>query len=117
MFYPNSEDKGDDQLHNCCEADLRLCFRNKRKSTRRERLLMYHFCVQSRFAYSKKVLNSHKAKSPGEISPGPKVIKHFSSSAQLSMKFQLLINDEIVKLGAQFRFKTQKLVVYPAHKC
>ena len=51
------------------------------------------------------------------VGPGPEVIKHFSSSAQLSMKFQLLINDEIIKIGAQFRFKTQKLVIYPAHKC
>ena len=32
------------------------------------------------------------------LAPGPEVIKLFSSSAQLSMKFQLLINAEIVKL-------------------
>ena len=49
--------------------------------------------------------------------PGPEVIKLFSSSAQLSMKFQLLINAEIVKIIGKFRFKTQKLVIYPAHKC
>ena len=47
----------------------------------------------------------------------PEVIKLFSSSAQLSMKFQLLINVEIVKIGGKFRIKTQKLVIYPAHKC
>ena len=41
----------------------------------------------------------------------------FSSSAQLSMKFQLLINAEIVKISGKFRFKPQKLVIYPAHKC
>ena len=51
------------------------------------------------------------------IAPGPEVIKLFSSSAQLSMKFQLLINAEIVKNCETFRFKTQKLVIYPAHKC
>ena len=31
--------------------------------------------------------------------PGPEIIKLFSSSAQLSMKFQLLINVEIVKIS------------------
>ena len=44
--------------------------------------------------------------------------KTFLSSAQLSMKFQLLINVEIVKKCGKLRFKTQKLVdvIYPAHK-
>ena len=51
------------------------------------------------------------------LQPGPEVIKLFSSSAQLSMKFQLLINVEIVKINEKFRFKTQKLIIYPAHKC
>ena len=50
-------------------------------------------------------------------SPGHKVIKLFSVSAQLSMKFQLLINVEIIKISGKFRFKTQKLVIYPANKC
>ena len=54
---------------------------------------------------------------PNHTIPGPEVIKLFSSSAQLSMKFQLLINVEIVKISGKFRFKTQKLVIYPAHKC
>ena len=27
MYYPSSENKGDDQLRRYCEADLRLCFR------------------------------------------------------------------------------------------
>ena len=27
LYYPNSENKGTDQLHSYCEADLRLCFR------------------------------------------------------------------------------------------
>ena len=49
--------------------------------------------------------------------PGPEVIKLFSISAQLSMKFQLLINVEIIKISGKFRFKTQKLVIYPANKC
>ena len=42
--------------------------------------------------------------------PGPKVIKLLSRSAQLSMKFQLLINVEIVKINGKFRFNTQQLV-------
>ena len=50
-----------------------------------------------------------------QMRPGPEVIKLFSSSAQLSMKFQLLINAEIVKNCGNFRFKTQKLVIYPAY--
>ena len=48
---------------------------------------------------------------------GLEVIKLFLSSAQLSMKFQLLINAEIVKISGKFKFKTQKLVIYPSHKC
>ena len=51
------------------------------------------------------------------LESGPEVIKLFSSSAQLSMKFQLLINVEIIKISGKFRFITQKLVIYPAHKC
>ena len=51
------------------------------------------------------------------VPPGPEVIKRFSSSAQLSMKFQLLMDVEIVKISEKFRFKTQYLVIYPAHKC
>ena len=51
------------------------------------------------------------------IHPGFEVIKLISSSAQLSMKFQLLINVEIIKISGKFRFKTKKLVIYPAHKC
>ena len=27
LYYPSSENKGDDQLRSDCEADLRLCFR------------------------------------------------------------------------------------------
>ena len=52
----------------------------------------------------------------GSKTPGPEVIELFSSSAQLSMKFELLINVEIVKISGKFRFKTKKLVIYPAHK-
>ena len=50
------------------------------------------------------------------LQPGPKVIELFSSSAELSMNFQLLINVEIVKISGKFRFKTQNLIIYPAHK-
>ena len=48
---------------------------------------------------------------------GLKVLKLFSRSAHLSMKFQLLINVEIVKNCGKIRFKTQKQVNYPARKC
>ena len=49
--------------------------------------------------------------------PGLEVIKLFSSSAQLSMKCQLLTDVEIVKITGKFRLKTKTLVIYPAHKC
>ena len=52
-----------------------------------------------------------------EDQSGLEVIKLFSISAQLSMKFQLLIDVEKVKIDEKYRFKTQKLVIYPAHKC
>ena len=51
---------------------------------------------------------------------GPEVIKLFASPAQLSMKFLLLIDIEVVKISGKFRFKTLKLiklVIYTAHKC
>ena len=51
------------------------------------------------------------------IPAGPKVIKRFSSSAQLSIKCQLLINAEIVKISGKFIFKPKKWVIYPSHKC
>ena len=28
LYYPSSKNKGADQLHSYCEADLRLCFRS-----------------------------------------------------------------------------------------
>ena len=52
-----------------------------------------------------------------KIMSGPEVIKLFSSSAQLSIKFQQLINAEIVEISETFRLSTQQLVIYPAHKC
>ena len=50
------------------------------------------------------------------VTPGPNVIKRFSRSAQLSMKFHLLINVKIIKISGKFRFKTKKLAIYPANK-
>ena len=41
--------------------------------------------------------------------PGLEVKKCFSSSAQLSMKFQLLINVEIVKIKGKYKFKTKRI--------
>ena len=45
------------------------------------------------------------------------VIKLFSCSTQLSMKFKLLINFEIAKINEIFKLKSQKLVIYHANKC
>ena len=48
---------------------------------------------------------------------GPEVIKLLSSSAELSMKFQLLTDVKIAKTSGKFRLKNQNLVIYPAHNC
>ena len=61
--------------------------------------------------------NSFTGTSRMKTMPGLEVIILFSGSAQLSMKFQLLIDVELVKISEKFRFKTQILVIYPAHKC
>ena len=49
--------------------------------------------------------------------PGPEVIKLISCSTQLSIKFQLLINTEIIKIGRKFRLGLAKPVIYPVDKC
>ena len=67
--------------------------------------------------FSSKLSVASKARHCHEIKPGPEVIKLFSSSAQLSMKFQLLINAKIVKISGKYRFIPQNLVIYPANKC
>ena len=51
------------------------------------------------------------------LRPGPEAIQLFSSSAQLSMKFQLLINAEIAEISEKFRLKPQNLVIYPTDEC
>ena len=45
------------------------------------------------------------------------VIKLFSSSTQLSMKFKMLMNIERAKIYGFFRFNSLKPVIYPANKC
>ena len=101
MYYPCSENKGADQLRGYREADLRLCFRLCR--------LLVFPCGGS-FSVYMYLLSGPRPLGPKEIDgllvhpgkaytlltdhliTGPEVIKLFSSSAQLSMKFQLLIN-------------------------
>ena len=73
-----------------------------------------------KWIYSKRIegLTTALSKQSFEpLGPGPEVIKLFSCSTQLSMKFQLLINVEIINISGKFRCKTQKLVIYPANKC
>ena len=48
---------------------------------------------------------------------GLEVIKLFSYSTQLSMKFILLINIKIAKINETLRFKSSKLIIHPANKC
>ena len=47
----------------------------------------------------------------------PEVIKLFSCSTQLSMKFKMLIDIEIAKIYRIFRFNSLKPAIYPANKC
>ena len=49
--------------------------------------------------------------------PGAEVIKLFSCSTQLSMKFKMLINIEIAKINGIFRFNSLEQAIYPANKC
>ena len=51
------------------------------------------------------------------VFPGTEVIKHFSCSTQLSMKFQLLMNVETTKISGKFMFRSAMPVVYSADKC
>ena len=45
------------------------------------------------------------------------VIKLFSCSTQLSMKFKMLINIEIAKINGFFRLNSLEPAIYPAYKC
>ena len=49
--------------------------------------------------------------------PGAKVMKLFSCSTQLNMKFKMLINIEIAKIDGIFRFNSLEPAIYPANKC
>ena len=42
-----------------------------------------------------------------EVLPGPKIIKYFSCSTPLSMKFKLLINTEISKINGNISLNHQ----------
>ena len=53
----------------------------------------------------------------GKVSQGAEVIKLFSCSTQLSMKFKMLINIEIAKIDGIFRFNSLEPAIYPANKC
>ena len=48
---------------------------------------------------------------------GAEVIKLFSCSTQLSMKFKMLLNIEIAKINGIFRFNLLEPAIYPAYKC
>ena len=48
---------------------------------------------------------------------GPKVIKVFSCSSQLSMKFQMLIHIKILRNSFFLGSDKHRMLVYPAHKC
>ena len=49
--------------------------------------------------------------------PGPEVIKLFSCSTQLSIKFELLISMKISRNSAVFRARISLECYFPVHKC
>ena len=49
--------------------------------------------------------------------PGPEVVKLFSCSTQLSLKFEFLRDVIVAKINEFLRFKSSKSVIYLAHKC
>ena len=51
------------------------------------------------------------------LKPGPEVIKPFSCSTQLSMKFQLLIKPEILTNEEVSYFKSLRCFIFHAYKC
>ena len=63
------------------------------------------------------MLHGEKFRTVTRHNTRPQGYKTFSSSAQLGLKFQLLINAEIIKICGKFRFNTQQLVICLAHKC
>ena len=52
-----------------------------------------------------------------QLVSGPKVIKPFSSSTQLSMKFKRPISTEITKIDWNFRLRLPNPILYHAYKC
>ena len=50
-------------------------------------------------------------------SSGPKVIKLFSCSSQMSTKFQLVIKTKIPTNEEVYCFKSLRCCIYPADKC
>ena len=62
-----------------------------------------------RFKVSSERLEKPRIK-PTDLAP-------FSCSTQLSIKFKLLINIEIVTISGKFRLKSKNPVIYPANKC
>ena len=55
-------------------------------------------CYKFSFFVAKAQLHSGRVSESKVRGPGPKVIKFFSCSTQLSMKFQFLINTEIAQI-------------------
>ena len=99
------ENKGVGQLHSNYAADQRLCF-------------CYIDCtIPLLYILYFKALATLYVHSLVCVGPGPEVIKLFSISTQLSMKFQMLIYFEKAKINGIFRFESVKPVIYPANKC
>ena len=52
-----------------------------------------------------------------DFRPGPEVIKLFFKLSSAKHEISTAHKYLIVKMGGKFRFKTQKLLLYPAYKC
>ena len=89
LNFPSSENEGADQLRGNCKAGLRFCFRLGKIWFSHDAA---HAVTLGVGWLSGKV---SEAKSRGH---GPEVIKLFSCSAQLRLKFILLINVKMPKI-------------------
>ena len=143
MYYLCSESKGADQLCSHCTADLHLCFRICRllvnwcivsyyspnhlllDVTNCSFVVFQIWDLPGHLDYFDSTFDPEHIFGgcdalifviDAQVCQGPEVIKLFSCSTQLSMKFQLLINTEIIKIGRKFRVRLAKPVIYPVDK-
>ena len=68
--------------------------------------------IQENISFNYHIMSTYKVNSWCTV-----VIKLFSCSSQLSLKFKLLTNMKRAKINEILRFKSTKSIIYPANKC